>query len=115
MSDPNLAPDELPKRMQSESKPVEILGWIASAATALVGALALIDSIPPVVVAIVAAIGIVATKLLEFATTKKVTPWKDVVAKVTPAGKVVAGPAADANTPPQTPVDVGDEVTVQAA
>lgn len=109
------APDELPERMYSRSKPVEILGWIASGSTALVGALALIDGVPPIVVGIVAAVGVVATKLLSYATTKQVTPWKDVVAKVTPAGKVVAGPAADSVTPPTTPVDVGDEVTVQAA
>jgi hypothetical protein len=98
--------------MQSTSKPVEILGWISAASTALVGALALIDGVPSWVVAVVAAIGVVATKLLSYATTKQVTPWKDVVAKVTPQGQVVAGPAADANTPPQHPVDVGDEVEV---
>lgn len=106
---------QLPQSMQSRSKPVEILGWVASGSTALVGALALIEGVPSWLVGVVAAIGIVATKLLSYATTKQVTPWEDVVAKVTPIGKVVAGPAADAVTSPTIPVDVGDELTVQAA
>jgi len=84
---------EIPKSAVSKYKPVDILGWIASASTAIVGGLALIDAVPSVVVAVVAAIGVIATKLLAYATTKKVTPWEDVVSKVTPTGKVISGPA----------------------
>jgi hypothetical protein len=80
------------------SKPVEVLGWVAASATALVGVLVLIDGIPPVVITVVAGVGVVATKLLSYATTKKVTPWKAVVSKITPDGRIVAGPAATLDT-----------------
>lgn len=98
---------ELQQSAVSKSKPVEVLGWIASASTAVVGALALIDGVPSWVVGVVAAIGIVATKLLAYATTKQVTPWEDVVSKATPDGRVVAGPAANEVTPDANQIPVG--------
>lgn len=101
--------------MASTSKPVEVLGWVASAATALVGALALIEGVPSWLVGVVAAIGIVATKLLSYATTKQVTPWEDVVSKVTPGGNVVAGPAAQQVTPDSEDIRVGDVLELPKA
>jgi hypothetical protein len=103
---------ELDPMDHSMSSPVVIFGWIAASCTALVGALALVPGVPPVVPAVVAAIGFVATSLLGFATKAKVTPWKDVVAKVTPSGRTVAGPAANAATPATMPVNTGDEVEI---
>lgn len=84
---------------QSQSKPVEILGWVAAGSTAVVGALALIDGVPSWVVAVVAAIGLVATKLLAYATTKQTVPLETVVAQRNDeTGDIVAGPAATVET-----------------
>lgn len=110
MSTPNLPPT-----MVSKSKPVEILGWVSAGATALTGALALIDGVPTWVVAVVAAVGVVATKLLSYATTKQVTPWEDVVAKATNDGRVVAGPAANQVTPDAEYIRTGQELELPKA
>lgn len=105
----------LPTAMMSKSKPVEVLGWVAAASTALVGALALIDGVPSWVVAAVAAVGVVSTKLLSYATTKQVTPWEDVVSKATEDGRVVAGPAANEVTPDETEIPVGTRLELPQA
>lgn len=102
MSTPNL-----PQSMVSESKPVEVLGWVSAGSTAVVGALALISGVPSWVVAVVAAIGVVSTKMLSYATTKQVTPWKTTVSKVTDDGRVVAGPAANDVTADEVHLPVG--------
>ncbi len=105
----------LPSYMVSKSKPVEILGWVAAGSTAVVGALALIDGVPSWVVAVVAGIGMISTKLLSYATTKQVTPWEDVVSKVTPTGNVVAGPAANAVTSDDVSIPVGQALELPKA
>lgn len=90
MSDPN----SLPSQMVSKSKPVLVLGAIAAAATAATGVTAAIHGLPNWVAPTVAGIGVVATAIIASLTTGQVTPWADVAAKLTPSGKVVAGPAA---------------------
>jgi len=111
-----MALPELPSSMVSQSKPVEVLGWVAAGSTAVVGALALIDGVPSWVVAVVAAVGMVATKMLSYATTKQVTPWKTTVSKVTDDGRVIAGPAANEVTADEVSLPVGTVLeTPQAA
>lgn len=84
---------------QSQSKPVEVLGWIAAGSTAVVGGLALVDGVPRWVVAVVAAVGVVATKMLSYATTKQTVPVETVVAQRNDeTGDIVAGPAAIVET-----------------
>lgn len=95
---------DLPARMQSESKPVRLLGAMAAAAVAAPSALAVIPGVPGWVAAAVGALGLLLTIALAKYTGDATTPWVDVAAKVTPAGEVVAGPAAVQKT--GTPVEV---------
>jgi hypothetical protein len=102
----------LPAEAVSDSNPVIWLASVAAACTVLVAALANIPGVPGWVVGAVGAVGAVATAVGGVLAKARVTPWKDVVAKVTPLGKTVAGPAADLVTSPSTTVEVGDELTV---
>lgn len=87
----------------SETQPAKIItlfGAGAAVCTALVTALATIDGVPPAVVASIGALAAVLTALVGYLTkqsvTAQTTPWEDVAAKVTPAGKVISGPADNA-------------------
>lgn len=84
--------------MISKPRPVRILGAVAASATAAAGALAVIPGVPGWVAAAAAALGLILTAGITKYTEDTVTPWKDVAAKVTPSGQVVAGPAADQRT-----------------
>lgn len=86
--------EELPTKMVSESKPVRLLGAVAAGAMAATSALAVIPGVPGWVAGVCGLLGLVLTAGLAKYTSDAVTPWKDVAAKVTPAGDVVAGPAA---------------------
>ena len=97
--------NQLPSTQVSTDEPtklVTVFGAVAAGATALVTALALVPGVPPVVFGIVGAVAAVSTAIAGYLTkrsvTSAVTPWADVAAKVTPSGKVVAGPAADQPT-----------------
>lgn len=85
---------ELPARMVSESKPVRMLAAMAATAVAAPSALAVIPGVPGWVAAAVGAFGLLLTVGLAKFTEDSVTPWKDVVSKLTPSGAVVAGPAS---------------------
>lgn len=90
---------ELPSRMASESKPVRGLLAVAAASTVLAAGLPILtpshlDWIGPAV----GLVGLVITAGVAKFTEDKVTPWQDVAAKVTPTGRVVAGPAAEQPT-----------------
>lgn len=79
----------------SKSKPVLILGGIAAGCTALVGVLATIDGVPPVVTAIIAGIATVSLAVAGYLTQNITVPSKNVAARyVDQTGEVVAGPAA---------------------
>lgn len=80
--------------MASKSKPVRLLLALAAAAVAAPSALAVIPGVPGWVAAAVGAFGLLLTIALAKFTEDSVTPWEDVAAKVTPTGRVVAGPAA---------------------
>lgn len=84
------------------TKAITVFGAVAAGATALVTALALISGVPGWVVASVGAVAAVSTAVVGYLTkqsvTTQTTPWADVAAKVTPSGKVIAGPAADQPT-----------------
>lgn len=93
--------DQLTSTQVSGTEPaglVTVFGAIAAGATALVTALALIPGVPSWVVAGVGAVAAVSTAvggyLAKTSVTARTTPWTDVAAKVTPSGKVIAGPAA---------------------
>lgn len=77
---------------------VTVFGATAAGATALVTALALIPGVPAWVFGVVGAVAAVSTAvggyLAKRSVTAQTTPWADVAAKVTPSGKVIAGPAA---------------------
>jgi hypothetical protein len=103
---------EIPPQDHSKSSPVMWLAGIAAVCTVLVTTLASIPQVPPVVTVIIGAIGAAATGLAGIYTKGLVTPWKDVVAKVTPTGRTIAGPAANAVTPDSMPVQAGDQVEV---
>lgn len=80
----------------SKSKPVIILGGIAAACTALVGVLATVEGVPPVVTAVVAGIATVSLAVAGYLTNNITVPSKNVAARyVDQTGQVVAGPAAD--------------------
>lgn len=85
--------DTIPARMESESRPVRLLGAVAAVAVAAPSALAVIPGVPGWIAATVGAIGLLLTIGLAKYTGDSVTPWVDVVAKQTPSGKVVSGPA----------------------
>lgn len=85
----------LPDRMQSESKPVRLLYAVSAVAVAAPSALAVIPGVPGWIAAAVGAFGLLLTVGLGRYTQDQVTPWKDVAAKVTPSGNIVAGPASD--------------------
>jgi hypothetical protein len=84
--------------MQSQSKPVRLLLALAATAVAAPSALAVIPGVPGWIAAAVGAFGLLLTIALAKYTEDSVTPWADVAAKVTPTGRVVAGPAADQPT-----------------
>lgn len=90
--------EELPTRMESKSKPVRLLGAVAAVAVAAPSALAVIPGVPGWIPAAVGAIGMLLTLGLAKYTQDSVTPWSDVVAKKTPDGDVVAGPASPLRT-----------------
>ena len=97
--------DQLSSTQVSTAMPTRIITWlgiIAGVATALVTALATIDGVPTQVTAVVGAVAAIATAvfgvLTKQAVTAQTTPWVDVAAKVTPSGKMIAGPAADQKT-----------------
>ena len=98
----------IPPQQQSESKPVLVLTAIAAVATVLVGLLATIPDVPPWVTAAAAGVGAVATAVAGVLTKARVTPWKDVAAKVTPQGTTIAGPAADVPTGAPAQVTVSE-------
>lgn len=90
---------ELPARMTSRSKPVRVLGSVAAGSAALAGGLPMLtpdryDWIGPAF----GLLGIVLSVALTKWTEDQTTPWDDVAAKVTPSGKVVAGPASSIPT-----------------
>lgn len=87
-------PDQLRTWQASESKPVRVLGATAAALLAVVSGLALIPGVPGYVPAAVGVAGLGLTVFVSSLTENKTVPWQDTVAKVTPAGKVIAGPAA---------------------
>lgn len=79
----------------SKSKPVVILGGIAAGCTALVGVLATIEGVPPIVTAIIAGIATVSLAVAGYITQQQTVPAKNVAARyVDQTGEVVAGPAA---------------------
>lgn len=84
---------ELQDSAHSTSSPVMVLASIATVCTVLVGVLPNIPGVPAWVAAVVAGLGAVATALYGLYAKGLVTPWKDVVSKMTPRGKVVSGPA----------------------
>jgi hypothetical protein len=93
--------DQLRSTQVSGDEPtrlVVVFGAVAAGATALVTALAVIPGIPSWLVAAIGAVAVVSTAvggyLAKTSVTARTTPWTDVAAKVTPSGKVIAGPAA---------------------
>jgi hypothetical protein len=89
---------KLPTDMTSVDKPVRWLAALAAAAVAAPAALAMVPGMPGWVSGAVGALGLILTAVVAKMTENVVTPWKDVAAKVTPAGEVVAGPAAEQET-----------------
>lgn len=92
--------DQLRSTQVSGTEPtklVTVFGAVAAACTALVTALALIDGVPAWLIGVVGAVAAVSTAVAGYLTKQSVTalttPWTDVAAKVTPAGKVISGPA----------------------
>lgn len=80
----------------SKSKPVVILGGIAAACTALVGVLATIEGVPPLVTAVIAGIATVSLAVAGYLTQNVTVPLKNVAARyVDQTGQTVAGPAAE--------------------
>lgn len=100
--------DAIPARMESDSRPVRLLGAVAATAVAAPSALAVIPGVPGWVAAAVGAFGLLLTIGLAKYTGDSVTPWKDVVAKQTPSGKIVSGPADDNNPTGATVTVVAD-------
>jgi hypothetical protein len=100
---------ELPDRMASESKPVRLLGAVAAAAVAAPSALAVIPGVPSWVAAATGAVGLLLTIALAKYTGDTTTPWQDVVAKKTPDGDVVAGPASPIRTGAAVEVSLPEE------
>lgn len=87
--------DQLTSSQASESKPVRVLYAVAAGATAVAAGLPLLtpnrlDWIGPAL----GLLGVVITVAMGKFTEGIVTPWYDVAAKVTPSGRVIAGPAA---------------------
>lgn len=97
--------------MSSPSKPVRFLAAVAAGATAATGALAVIPGVPGWVPAVVGALGLVLTAGLAKYTEDATTPWTDVVAKKTPEGDVVAGPASPIRTGATVEVKLPEENT----
>lgn len=97
--------DPLRSSQVSISEPaslVSVFGALAAGATAAVTALAVIDGVPKWLTAAVGVVAAISTAVFGFLTkqsvTARTTPWTDVAAKVTPTGKVIAGPAAEQPT-----------------
>lgn len=87
--------EQLTTSQASASKPVRALYAVAAGATAVSAGLPLLtpdrfDWIGPAL----GLLGVVITVAMGKYTEGTVTPWEDVAAKLTPSGKVIAGPAA---------------------
>lgn len=93
MSMTNLAPGQA-----SKSKPVLVTFSILAGAQVLTGGAALADAIPKNVVGLLVLTTAAVQAGMTFYVQGQVTPWADVVSKVTPEGDVIAGPAADQAT-----------------
>jgi hypothetical protein len=91
--------NSIPAQQHSRSKPVRILSSIAAVCVAAVGVLGTMSSqgvqVPTWLMAGVGAVGILLPIAIGEYTKGQVTPWEDVVEKVTPSGQVIAGPASD--------------------
>jgi hypothetical protein len=91
--------------MDMKKEPVVLVFSILAGLQVINGGLALIDTLDKDVVAIISlAIGAI-TAAASFYVRGVVTPWETVVSKVQD-GHVIAGPAANGNTPPTDPPPV---------
>jgi hypothetical protein len=86
------------------SRPVLVLASIVAGASALTGVLAAEPSVPRWLLIVLAGVTTVGTAVGGVVTQTKTAPWKDVAARLTEDGSVVAGPAS--------PVPLGHEVDV---
>lgn len=82
----------------SASKPVLFLALIASGGSVATGVLAAVPEVPRWVLIVLALSTALGTTWGGILTGKRTVPWEDVAAKLTPAGRVIAGPAADQPT-----------------
>ena len=89
----SLAPEQV-----SKSKPVLVTFSILAGAQVLTGGAALADVLPANVVGLLILAVASVQAGMTFWVQGQVTPWADVVSKRTPAGQVIAGPAADQET-----------------
>jgi hypothetical protein len=89
----------------ASSRPSPVLLWmsILAALQVLSAGSALADVIPYKVAALLALTVAAAQAGVQFYVRGQVTPWQDVIAKLTPSGTPVAGPAHSA--PTGTPVE----------
>jgi len=96
--------DTLPSEQQSKAKPVLMMAAVIGALQVVLGGAALADFVSDEVIGIVQLVIAAIAIGYGIYTQGVVTPWQDVVAKATPSGMVVAGPASSSAT--------GSEVTV---
>jgi hypothetical protein len=104
-----------PAHMVSKSKPVRALGAVAAVSVVLAAGL---PQLTPEkfdwIGAAVGLLGLCATAAVTYYTQTQVTPAEDVLAKMTPAGKEVAGPALY-GVPNGTAVTITETATGQTA
>jgi hypothetical protein len=100
----DLAPEQV-----SKSNPVLIMTCVLTAYQTFVGGLGALEVLPDKAVGVMVLAGAAAALGWGMYVKGVVTPWQDVVAKATPAGNVIAGPAANQDT--GTSVVVTDAAT----
>lgn len=96
--------NQLPSEAGSKTNPVLIMAGIIAGLQVILGGSALADFVDPKIIGLCTLVLAGITVACGIITRGQVTPWVDVVAKATPAGNIVAGPAANQMT--------GTEVTV---
>lgn len=101
--------NQLPPEQVSKGNPVLIMSSVLAAYQAFVGGLGVLEVLDPKIVGVLVLGGAAAGIGWGTYTKGVVTPWQDVVAKATPRGQVVAGPAAHQDT--GVPVVVSDAAT----
>jgi hypothetical protein len=90
--------NELAPEQVSKSNPVLIMTCVLAAYQTFVGGLGTLEVLPDKAVGVLVLGGAAAALGWGMYTKGIVTPWEDVVAKATPQGQVIAGPAAQQET-----------------